>query len=71
MLDHLIAQRFRIITQQMGAAAVAVLGMVLLHIAYFLHRQQLRPRSGKTGLAATFAATALLLGWRHKTDAVI
>ena len=68
-LDHLMTQRLLIITKQLAAAA-AVLRMVLLHIAYVLHRQQLRPCSGMTGLAATLAAIALLKGWRLKPNPV-
>ena len=64
-----MTQRLLIITKQLAAAA-AVLRMVLLHIAYVLHRQQLRPCSGMTGLAATLAATAFTPVWWLKPRAI-
>ena len=62
--------RLWILSLEESAAAAAVLRMVLLHFAYALNRHQLRPRSGMSELAATLAATALLPGWRLKTEAV-
>jgi hypothetical protein len=61
-LDHLMAQRLRVVNLQMGAAAAALLRMVLLHIITALRREQLRSCAGMALLPATFAATGLSAG---------
>ena len=62
-LDHLMAQRLRIFPLQVGAAAAAVLRMVLLHRIAALHRQQLRTSPGMALLATPLAATRFTASW--------
>ena len=57
-LNHLMAQRIRILAVQQGAAAAAGVQVVVHHLIHPLDRQQLRARAGMAWLAAAFAATA-------------
>jgi hypothetical protein len=57
-LDHPMAQRLGIVTQQQGAAAATGVRVVLHHLVNALDRQQFRPRSRLDLLATSLSATA-------------
>jgi hypothetical protein len=65
-----MAQPLRVIALQMGAAAAAMLRMVLLDLIAALDRQQLRPRSGMALLTTSLAATGFAACGRLKTKAI-
>ena len=58
-LNHVMPQGLWILTLQQRAAAAAGIRVTLHHLTPPLDRQQLRPGSGMTRLAATLAATAM------------